>query len=172
MHAGEILDADELRSATRLLDVLPAGGGRGRADTRGMFRVHQFNKVEMFVFTRPEDSRDEHERMIALEEELARRSASPTAPSTSPPATSSASAAEDVRPRDVVPDQGRYREVTSCSNTTDFQARRLGIRWRSPRRPRAAPHAERDGRHRPHLLAILENFQGDVPDVLQPLRGP
>ena len=70
------------------------------------------------------------------------------------------------------PSQGRYREVTSCSNTTDFQARRLGIRWRSPA-----------GLEPPHtlngtvvtdraVLAILENFQGDVPDVLTPFGAP
>ena len=137
-----------------------------------MFRVHQFNKVEMFVFVRPAESRDEHERMVALEEELLQALGLPYRAVDVAAGDLGASAVRKIDLEAWFPSQGRYRELTSCSNTTDFQARRLGIRWRSP-----------DGLEPPHtlngtvvtdraLLAILENFQGDVPDVLKPFGAP
>ena len=138
-----------------------------------MFRVHQFNKVEMFVFTTPEDAWAEHDRMVALEEEPAAAArASRTALSTWPPEDSGAPAAKKIDIEAWFPSQERYREVTSCSNTTDYQARRLGIRYRGE-----------SGLETPHtlngtvvtdraLLAILENFQGEVPDVLRSYGAP
>jgi seryl-tRNA synthetase len=173
MHMGEILEADDLpvRYAGFSTCFRREAGAAGK-DTRGMFRVHQFNKVEMFVFTRPEDSRAEHERMVALEEELLQTLGLPYRAVDVAAGDLGASATRKVDLEAWFPSQGRYREVTSCSNTTDFQARRLGIRWRSP-----------DGLATPHtlngtvvtdrvVLAILETFQGDVPAPLQEYGAP
>jgi seryl-tRNA synthetase len=173
MHMGEILEPDALpiRYAGFSTCFRREAGAAGK-DTRGMFRVHQFNKVEMFVFTRPQDSRAEHERMVALEEELLQALGVPYRAVDVPAGDLGASAVRKVDLEAWFPSQGRYREVTSCSNTTDFQARRLGIRWRSA-----------DGLVPPHtlngtvvtdrvVLALLETFQGAVPKPLQEYGAP
>jgi seryl-tRNA synthetase len=173
MHMGEILEDDELpiRYAGFSTCFRREAGAAGK-DTRGMFRVHQFNKVEMFVFTRPDESRAEHDRMVALEEELLQALGLPYRAVDVAAGDLGASATRKVDLEAWFPSQGRYREVTSCSNTTDFQARRLGIRWRSP-----------DGLATPHtlngtvvtdrvVLAILETFQGDVPAPLREYGAP
>ena len=108
LHMGEIIPAEELplRYAGFSTNFRREAGAAGK-DTRGMFRVHQFNKVEMFVYTLPEDSWDEHERMLANSR---RRSCGSsgcrTASSTSPPATSRRAGGEEVRHRGVVPEPG------------------------------------------------------------------
>jgi seryl-tRNA synthetase len=173
MHMGEILDAGALpmRYGGFSTCFRREAGAAGK-DTRGMFRVHQFNKVEMYVYTRPEDSWEEHERMVALEEGLLQALGLPYRVVNVAAGDLGASAAKKVDIEAWFPSQGRYREVTSCSNTTDFQARRLGIRYRGER-----------GLEPPHtlngtvvtdrtLLALLEVFQGDVPDVLAPYGAP
>jgi seryl-tRNA synthetase len=173
MHMGEILEADALpiRYAGFSTCFRREAGAAGK-DTRGMFRVHQFNKVEMFQFTRPEESRAEHERMVALEEELLRSLGLPYRAVDVAAGDLGASAVRKIDLEAWFPSQGRYREVTSCSNTTDFQARRLGIRWRSP-----------EGLEPPHtlngtvvtdrvVLALLETFQGEVPEALRPYGAP
>jgi seryl-tRNA synthetase len=173
MHMGEILEEDDLpiRYAGFSTCFRREAGAAGK-DTRGMFRVHQFNKVEMFVFTRPDDSRAEHERMVALEEELLQRLGLPYRAVDVAAGDLGASAVRKIDLEAWFPSQGRYREVTSCSNTTDFQARRLGIRVRSS-----------DGLVPPHtlngtvvtdrvVLAILENFQGTVPEPLPEYGAP
>ena len=173
MHMGEILEDGELpiRYAGFSTCFRREAGAAGK-DTRGMFRVHQFNKVEMFVFTRPADSRAEHDRMIALEEELLLTLGLPYRAVDVAAGDLGASAVRKVDLEAWFPSQGRYREVTSCSNTTDFQARRLGIRWRSP-----------GGLVPPHtlngtvvtdrvVLALLETFQGTVPEPLQRYGAP
>jgi seryl-tRNA synthetase len=173
LHMGEILDAEALplRYAALSTCFRREAGAAGK-DTRGMFRVHQFNKVEMFVFTTPDASWDEHERMVALEEEFLQRLELPYRAVNVAAGDLGAPAAKKIDLEAWFPSQGRYREVTSCSNTTDYQARRLGIRWRSP-----------DGLEPPHTLngtmvtdraalAILENFQGDVPEALAPYGAP
>ena len=173
LHMGEILEAAELplRYAGFSTCFRREAGAAGK-DTRGMFRVHQFNKVEMYVFTRPEDSRAEHERMVGLEEELLQALALPYRAVDVAAGDLGASATRKIDLEAWFPAQGRYREVTSCSNTTDFQARRLGIRFRSA-----------DGLVAPHtlngtvvtdrvVLAILENFQGAVPAPLRKYGAP
>jgi seryl-tRNA synthetase len=173
MHMGEILDADSLplRYAGLSTCFRREAGAAGK-DTRGMFRVHQFNKVEMYVFTRPENSCAEHERMVALEEELLQMLGLPYRAVDVAAGDLGASATRKIDLEAWFPSQGRYREVTSCSNTTDFQARRLGIRFRSE-----------DGLVPPHtlngtvvtdrvVLAILENFQGAVPEPLLEYGAP
>ena len=173
MHMGEILEADglPLRYAGMSTCFRREAGAAGR-DTRGMFRVHQFNKVEMYVFTRPEASRAEHEWMVGLEEELLQTLGLPYRAVDVAAGDLGASATRKIDLEAWFPSQGRYREVTSCSNTTDFQARRLGIRFRSD-----------DGLATPHtlngtvvtdrvVLAILENFQGTVPEPLRKYGAP
>jgi seryl-tRNA synthetase len=173
LHLGEILEADDLplRYCGFSTCFRREAGAAGK-DTRGMFRVHQFNKVEMFAFTRPEDSRAEHERMVALEEEFLQALGLPYRAVDVAAGDLGAPAVRKIDLEAWFPSQGRYREVTSCSNTTDFQARRLGIRWRSP-----------NGLEPPHtlngtvvtdraVLAILECLQGEVPDVLQRYGAP
>ena len=173
MHMSEIIEANELplRYAGFSTCFRREAGAAGK-DTRGMFRVHQFNKVEMFVFTTPEDSWAEHERMVALEEDLLQQLGLPYRAVDVAAGDLGAPAAKKIDLEAWFPSQERYREVTSCSNTTDFQARRLGIRVRTE-----------SGLETPHtlngtvvtdraLLAILENFQGDVPDVLKPYGAP
>jgi seryl-tRNA synthetase len=173
MHMTEILEGDELpiRYAGFSTCFRREAGAAGK-DTRGMFRVHQFNKVEMFVFTRPEDAWAEHDRMVALEESLLQQLGLPHRVVNVAAGDLGAPAAKKIDIEAWFPAQERYREVTSCSNTTDYQARRLGIRFRGE-----------SGLETPHtlngtvvtdraLLAILENFQGEVPDVLSQYGAP
>jgi seryl-tRNA synthetase len=173
MHMGEILEDDELpiRYAGFSTCFRREAGAAGK-DTRGMFRVHQFNKVEMFVFTRPDESRAEHERMIALEEEFLQALGLPYRAVDVAAGDLGASAVRKVDLEAWFPSQGRYREVTSCSNTTDFQARRLGIRRRSPE-GLAPPHTLNGTVVTDRaVLAILETFQGTVPKPLQEYGAP
>jgi seryl-tRNA synthetase len=173
MHMGEILEDDELpiRYAGFSTCFRREAGAAGK-DTRGMFRVHQFNKVEMFVFTRPDESHAEHERMIALEEEFLQALGLPYRAVDVAAGDLGASAVRKVDLEAWFPSQGRYREVTSCSNTTDFQARRLGIRRRSPE-GLAPPHTLNGTVVTDRaVLAILETFQGTVPEPLQEYGAP
>jgi seryl-tRNA synthetase len=171
LHLGEILEELPLRYAGFSTNFRREAGAAGK-DTRGMFRVHQFNKVEMFVFVEPETSWDEHERMLALEEELVGALGLPYRIVNVAAGDLGASAAKKYDIEAWFPFQERYREITSCSNTTDYQSRRLGIRYRSGR-----------GLEHPHtlngtmvtdraLLAILENLQGGVPEVLLRYGAP
>ncbi len=173
MHMTEILEGDELplRYAGFSTCFRREAGAAGK-DTRGMFRVHQFNKVEMFVFTTPSEAWAEHDRMVALEEDLLSQLGLPYRVVNVAAGDLGAPAAKKIDIEAWFPSQERYREVTSCSNTTDFQARRLGIRFRGE-----------TGLETPHtlngtvvtdraLLAILENFQGGVPDALRAYGAP
>jgi seryl-tRNA synthetase len=173
LHMGEILEAGELplRYCGFSTCFRREAGAAGK-DTRGMFRVHQFNKVEMFVFIDAADAWDEHDRMVDVEESLLQQLGLPYRVVNVAAGDLGASAAKKIDIEAWFPSQQRYREVTSCSNTTDFQARRLGIRARGA-----------DGLETPHtlngtvvtdrsLLALLENFQGDVPDCLIPYGAP
>ena len=136
LHMGEIIEAADLplRYAAFSTCFRREAGAAGK-DTRGMFRVHQFNKVEMFVFVRPEESWDEHDRMIALEEEFLQKLGLPYRAVNVAAGDLGAPAAKKVDLEAWFPPQARYREVTSCSNTTDFQSRRLGIRMRGEHGP-------------------------------------
>ena len=115
-----------------------------------MFRVHQFNKVELFVFCEPERSGDEHDRLLAIEEELVQALGLPYRVVNVAAGDLGAPAAKKYDIEAWFPRQQRYREITSTSNTTDFQARRLGIRYRAGEKQLETPaHAERHGGHRP-----------------------
>ena len=173
LHMGEILDATELplRYCGFSTCFRREAGAAGK-DTRGMFRVHQFNKVEMFVFTTPEESWAEHERMVALEEELLTKLGIPYRVVDVAAGDLGAPAARKIDIEAWFPAQNRYREVTSCSNTTDYQARRLGIRVRGPGSLEPAHTLNGTVVTDRALLALLEIFQGDVPEVLRAYGAP
>jgi seryl-tRNA synthetase len=173
LHAGEILDADEL--PLRYVAFSPCfrreAGAAGK-DTRGMFRVHQFNKVEQFALTLPEQSWDEHELLLANTEELVQGLGLPYRVVTLPAGDISSAAAKTYDVEIWFPSQDRYRETASISNTTDFQARRLQIRYRDGKTPEPLHMLNGTAAVDRMALAILENLQGDVPDVLREFGAP
>ena len=136
LHLGELLQADDL--PLRYVGFSPCfrseAGAAGR-DTRGMFRVHQFNKVEQFAFTRPDESWDEHERLLANTEEIVGELGVPYRVVVLPTGDMSKASAKTYDVEIWFPSQDRYRETASISNTTDFQARRLGTRFRGEHGP-------------------------------------
>ena len=173
LHMGELLEADilPLRYTAFTTNFRREAGAAGR-DTRGMFRVHQFNKVEMFSYIAPEESWDEHERLLAIEEALVQELGLPYRVLNIAVGELSSAAAKRYDIEAWFPSQERYRELSSCSNTTDFQARRLGTRFR---RDGAIEHVHTlNGTAVTDrwALAILENFQGEVPDVLREYGAP
>jgi seryl-tRNA synthetase len=126
----------------------------------------------MFVFTKPQLSWDEHERLLGLEEAFIQKLGLPYRVVNVAAGDLGASAAKKYDIEAWFPSHGRYREVTSCSNTTDFQARRLGIRYRGERGLETVHTLNGTMVTDRAVLAILENFQGEVPEVLRPLGAP
>jgi seryl-tRNA synthetase len=173
LHAREILDANEL--PLRYVAFSPCfrreAGAAGR-DTHGMIRVHQFNKVEQFSLTRPEDSWTELEELLANTEELVRELGLPYRVVVLPAGDMSSASAKTYDVEIWFPSQGRYRETASISNTTDFQARRLMIRFRGEHGPELVHMLNGTAVVDRMALAILENFQGGVPDVLRGFGAP
>ena len=171
MHMGEILEQLPLHYCAYSSCFRRESGAAGR-DTRGMFRVHQFQKVEMVVYTTPDASWDEHERMLAIEESLVQEVGLPYRVVNTAAGDLSTAAAKRYDIEAWFPFQERYREITSCSNTTDYQTRRSGVRYRDGKNL-DAPHALNGTAVTDRwLLAILENFQGDVPDALRAYGAP
>ena len=177
-HGDEILEAEELpiRYAGFSTCFRREAGTYGK-DTGGIFRVHQFDKVEMFVFADPEESAAEHERLLEVEEQLVRELEIPYRVVNVAAGDLGASAVKKYDIEAWFPGEQNYREITSCSNTTDYQARRLKIRVRRD-----------DGNHVLHtlngtacavgrtILAILENHQQpdgsvSVPEALRRYTG-
>ncbi len=177
-HGDEILDAEALpiRYAGFSTCFRREAGTYGK-DTAGIFRVHQFDKVEMFVFTTPEGSPDEHERLLSVEEALVRQLDIPYRVVNIAAGDLGASAAKKYDVEAWFPSEQRFREVMSCSNTTDFQARRLRIRYRAEK-GNVLVHTLNGtacavGRT---ILAILENHQQpdgsvQIPEALRPYTG-
>jgi seryl-tRNA synthetase len=177
-HMDEIFDPTELplRYVGFSTCFRREAGTYGK-DTAGIFRVHQFDKVEMFTFVEPSTSRDEHERLLAVEESLVQAFELPYRVVNVAAGDLGASAAKKYDIEAWFPSQGTYREVTSCSNTTDFQARRLKVRMRGEA-ANTVVHtlngtAVAVGRT---IIALLENHQqadGSVriPDALVPFTG-
>jgi seryl-tRNA synthetase len=171
LHAGEIIAADALplRYAGFSTCFRREAGAAGK-DTRGIFRVHQFDKVEMFSFVAPEEGQAEHERLLAIEESILHELEIPYRVVAIEVGDLGASASMKYDLEAWLPGQGRYRELTSCSNTTDFQARRLDIRYR-PADGKPAPlytlngTAVAVGRT---IIALLENGQQDDGSVKLP----
>jgi len=171
LHMGEILEEVPLHYAGYSTNFRREAGAAGK-DTRGMFRVHQFNKVEMFTYCEPSASADEHERILAIEEQILQGLGIPYRVVNVAAGDLGAPAVKKYDCEGWFPAQERYRELTSTSNTTDFQARRLGIRYRDGKNL-ATPHTLNGTAVTDRaLLAVLENFQGDVPDVLLPYGAP
>ena len=179
LHDGEILESERL--PLRYAGFSPCfrreAGAAGR-DTRGIFRVHQFDKVEMFSFVTPEESAAEHERILGIEERILGELGLPYRVLNIAVNDLGNSAAKKYDCEAWLPSQGRYRELTSCSNTTDYQARRLNIRVRREKRT-TSPHtlngtAVAVGRT---IVALLENGQRadgsvELPVCLRPYGAP
>ena len=169
-HMEEILEELPLRYSAFSTCFRREAGAAGK-DTSGMFRVHQFNKVELFVYCEPERSGEEHDRLLAIEEELVQALGLPYRVVNVAAGDLGDPAAKKYDIEAWFPHQQRYREITSTSNTTDFQARRLGIRYRVGEKRLETPHTLNGTAVTDRwLLAILENFGGEVPDALQALR--
>jgi seryl-tRNA synthetase len=132
LHRDEILSGVELplRYAGFSTCFRREAGAAGK-DTRGIFRVHQFDKVEMFCFVAPEEAAAEHERLLGIEESILQELEIPYRVVAIAVGELGASAAKKYDCEAWLPGQGRFRELTSCSNTTDYQARRLDIRYRA-----------------------------------------
>jgi seryl-tRNA synthetase len=171
LHAGEIIDAGDL--PLRYAGFSPCfrreAGAAGR-DTRGIFRVHQFDKVEMFSFVEPSQSKAEHERLLSIEEEILGTLGLPYRVVDIAIGDLGNSAARKFDCEAWIPSQEKHRELTSTSNTTDYQARRLEIRWRPAGGKPETLHtlngtAVAVGRT---LIALLENGQQDDGSVVLP----
>ena len=179
LHAEEILESERL--PLRYAGFSPCfrreAGAAGK-DTRGIFRVHQFDKVEMFSFVSPEESSAEHERILAIEEEILGELSLPYRVVNIAVTDLGNSAAKKYDCEAWLPSQARYRELTSCSNTTDYQARRLNIRVRRDKQIQMLHTlngtAVAVGRT---LVALLENGQQadgsvELPVCLVPYGAP
>jgi len=173
LHMGEILEAESLplRYTAFSTNFRREAGAAGR-DTRGMFRVHQFNKVELFAYTLPEESWDEFERILGLEEANVQELGLPYRVVNIAAGDLSSAAAKRYDIEAWFPSQERYRELTSASNTTDYQARRLGIRYKRDGSTEQVHTLNGTAVTDRWALAILENFQGEVPEVLQQFGAP
>jgi seryl-tRNA synthetase len=178
MHMDEELDAGALpfRYAGYSTCFRREAGAAGK-DTRGMFRVHQFDKIEMFVFCLPEQSAEEHARLLAVEEDLVQELEVPYRVVCVAAGDLGASATKKYDIEAWFPSQQRYREITSTSNTTDFQARRLGVRYRSEGGLEPVHTLNGTAVTARVLLAIMENNQDaqgkwTVPTVLKEFGAP
>jgi seryl-tRNA synthetase len=178
LHQSELLAEDllPLRYAGYSTCFRREAGAAGK-DTRGMFRVHQFDKVEMFAYTHPEASRDEHERILAIEEGLVGELGLPYRVVNIAAGDLGAAPTKKYDIEAWFPTEGRYREITSCSNTTDYQARRLEIRFRGDGGTQFVHTLNGTAVTARAMLAILENFQEDggavaIPDALTDYGAP
>jgi seryl-tRNA synthetase len=178
LHRGEVLDADALPARyVGMSTCFRREAGTYGKDTRGMFRVHQFDKVEMFSYASPDRSEDEHESLLALEERLVGALGLPYRVVNVAAGDLGDSAAKKYDIEAWLPSEGRYRELTSCSNYRDYSARRLGTRVKGT-----------DGRELVHtlngtvcavgrtLVFLFEHYQQpdgsfEVPEVLRPYTG-
>ena len=178
MHMDEILPADKLpmRYAGYSSSFRREAGTYGK-DTRGIIRVHQFDKVEMFSFCKPEDAKEEHKRLLQWEKDFLNAMEIPyrVIDVASGDLGSSATRKFDIEA--WIPTQGAYREVTSTSNCTEFQARRLNIRYKDADGTKAIATLNGTLVAIPRMIvAILENHQNadgtvNVPVALQPFLG-
>ncbi|MBO4272611.1 serine--tRNA ligase [Microbispora amethystogenes] len=177
-HSDEILDraALPMRYAGWSSCFRREAGSYGK-DTRGIIRVHQFDKVEMFSYCRPEDAHEEHLRLLAWEKEMLEKVEIPYRVIDVAGGDLGSSAARKYDCEGWVPTQGRYRELTSTSNCTDFQARRLKVRYRDEDgRPQHVATLNGTLATTRWIVAILENHQQAdgsvvVPKALRPYVG-
>ena len=180
MHMGEIFDGNNL--PIRYAGVSPCfrkeAGAHGR-DTKGIFRVHQFEKIEQFIFCKPESSWDEFETLIRYSEEMFQLLQIPYRIMVLSTGDMGTMASKTYDLEAWLPGQKAFRELVSCSNCTDFQSRTLGIKYR------AKPHEDSILVHTLNstlvatertMIAIMENYQREngnigIPDVLQQYMG-
>jgi seryl-tRNA synthetase len=178
LHMDEILDEAELpvRYVGYSSCFRREAGAAGK-DTRGIFRVHQFDKVEMFSFCAPDKSPEEHDFMRSVEEEILQDLGLPYQAVNIAAGDLGAPAAKKYDLEAWLPTQQRYREVTSCSNCTDYQARRLKVRAKGDKSPYLLHTLNGTvvalGRT---MIAIMENYQNEdgtvaVPAVLKPFMA-
>jgi seryl-tRNA synthetase len=176
-HAGEILQLDRPARYAGWSSCFRREAGSYGKDVRGILRVHQFDKVEMFSFCRPEEAHEEHLRLLAMQEEMLAKVEVPYRVIDVAAGDLGSSAARKYDCEAWVPSQGRYREVSSTSNCTTFQARRLGIRYRDAEgRPQTAATLNGTLATTRWLIPILENHQQPdgsvrVPKAVQPFLG-
>jgi seryl-tRNA synthetase len=180
LHRDEILDEEALpRRYAGFSSCFRREAGAAGRDTRGIFRVHQFDKVEMFAFVEPSQSEAEHERILAIEESICQELEIPYRVVNIAVGDLGASAAKKYDIEAWLPGQERFRELTSCSNTTDYQARRLEIRYR-PKEGRVTQVHTLNGTavtSSRTIIALLENGQQEdggvmIPDVLASYGAP
>ena len=178
LHTDEILEEEDLpiRYAGFSSCFRREAGAHGK-DTSGIFRVHQFDKVEMFSFCHPDRSWEEHEFLFSMEEAIVQALEIPYRVVNVAAGDLGSSAAKKYDIEAWIPSQGRFREITSCSNTTDFQARRLKIRYKAETGNRLVHTLNGTmvavGRL---LIALMENHQQadgsiTIPAALQPYAG-
>ena len=175
-----IVDAEALplRMTAHSMCFRAEAGSHGR-DTRGMIRQHQFEKVELVSVTRPEDSEAEHERMTRCAEVVLEKLGLPYRRMLLCSGDMGFAATKTHDLEVWLPSQGSYREISSCSNCGDFQARRMQARWRNPEtgKPELVHTLNGSGVAIGRaLIAVMENYQQadgsiDVPDVLRPYMG-
>jgi seryl-tRNA synthetase len=181
LHRDEVLEGDTLpRHYTAHTPCFREEAGSAGRDTRGMIRVHQFDKVELVKFSRPEESMDALEGMVSDAEKILQLLGLPFRTIVLCTGDMGFGAAKTYDIEVWLPSYGAYKEISSCSNCMDFQARRAGIKYRSP--------SEFKGSRLVHTLngsglavgrtlaAILENYQRvdgaiDIPEVLRPYLG-
>jgi seryl-tRNA synthetase len=178
LHRGELLDADALPARyAGLSTCFRREAGTYGKDTRGIFRVHQFDKVEMFVFSSPDQSFAEHDRLLALEESLMHALGLPYRVVNVAAGDLGPAAAKKYDIEAWLPSEGRYRELTSCSNYLEYSARRLETRVRAER-GNTLVHTLNGtacavGRT---LVFLFEHYQDAdgafvIPEVLRPYTG-
>jgi len=178
IHMDERLEESQLPARyTAVSTCFRREAGAAGKDTRGMFRVHQFDKVEMYVYCVPEQSREIHDELLAQEEEITQALGLPYRVQNIAVGDLGGPAAKKYDIEAWFPAQQRYREITSCSNTTDYQARRLNIRFRRDGQLEFVHTLNGTGATARALLAIMENFQDEggtvaVPEVLRAYGAP
>ena len=176
-HSDEVIDLSKgpIRYAGQSTCYRREAGSYGK-DTRGIIRVHQFNKIEMFVYCRPDDAAAEHERLLDFEKEMLDAVELPYRIIDTAAGDLGGPAARKYDCEAWVPTQGRYRELTSTSNCTTYQARRLNTRYRAEKGTQTAATLNGTLATTRWLVAILENHQQAdgsvvVPQALQPYLG-
>ncbi len=177
-HSGENLgELPEPRRYAAWSSCFRREAGSYGKDTRGIIRVHQFDKVEMFVFCEPSDAEEEHEKLLAWEEEMLAKIEVPYRVIDTAAGDLGASAARKYDCEAWIPTQQAYRELTSTSNCTTYQARRLAVRYRdADGRPQIAATLNGTLATTRWIVAILENHQQAdgsvrVPEALRPFLG-
>lgn len=178
MHTNEVFTQKELpKRYVGFSTCFRREAGSYGKDTKGILRVHQFDKVEMFSYTKPEDSDKEHDFLLSLEERLVQELEIPYQVVKMCSGDLGAPASKKYDIEAWMPGQGRYREITSTSNTTDFQSRRLNIKYQNKKEAEFVHMLNGTGFAMGRtIIAIIENYQNkdgsvSIPKVLQKWMG-